>query len=131
MNVIIVGAGISAIGWGILLFFSGMDTGFQQEIVNLHRLAIANNVILLGYVFIIVGGFDLAVNKLRDTSIGQRDAPNPLREAGNVKRLASDDQFLDWDEYSPEELEKISLETSNKEDADSIAAWKGQSGKEN
>jgi len=129
MNTIIIGAGISIIGWGVLLFFSGVDTGFRQEAINIHRLAIANNIILLGYVFMVIGGFNMAIDKLRQANNDQRDTLKPIGGTANGKYSAGDDQFLDWDEYSQEDLEKLSMETSNKEDADSINAWKDQSTK--
>lgn len=51
-------------GWAYLLGFVGVDTGYGNQVVNLHSLTIANNVILLGYAICIWGVLEAGFRSL-------------------------------------------------------------------
>lgn len=61
-SVSVVGGLIVIAGWIMMFFFTGIETESRvygirvpSEVFNMHRAMIANNVILLGYVLVVVG----------------------------------------------------------------------------
>ncbi len=97
MGKISVGAVIAAGGWIFLIGFAGADSGFGPEVINLHKTAIANNIILLGYAVALWGVIETGIDKIAAaassnsdstaistaTSQSSRDT-NPLRSASVI-----------------------------------------------
>ncbi|WP_037317170.1 hypothetical protein [Ruegeria halocynthiae] len=63
MTKITVGACIGVAGWIFLIGFTGADTDFGQ-VVNLHLVSIAENVILLGYALVLWGAIEQVGDKV-------------------------------------------------------------------
>lgn len=51
-----IGVAVVVFGWLMLGFGIGSDVSFDgRQVVNLHKIALAENVILLGYVLVVSG----------------------------------------------------------------------------
>lgn len=97
-------------GWVFLVAFTGADAGYGREVVNFHSVAIANNVILLGYAVTLWGVIEESVNKFVAAS-SKTAAKSTANSSSGEEEASSGAPFEVW---SDEELQarKVKLQTA-------------------
>lgn len=132
----IVGVIVAICGWVFLIGFVGADAGYGRDVVNLHLVQIANNVIHLGYFIVFCGIISRSfkavtthlsgVPEMRAAYIKKMGTAemNDAELAVEKKAVAAKKAKKTASKINDEELERLSVAADNAEDADSINEWK-------
>ena len=94
MTFIWIGSLVAVLGWLFLLLGVGLDSGssvLTRSLVDVHRVAIASNVVYLGYFLILVG---LVLN-LQKRLTASKPLSTPEIEFAVEKRPSDDDLVLE------------------------------------
>ncbi|MFU1479162.1 hypothetical protein ACM25N_16170 [Roseovarius sp. C7] len=126
---------ISIGGWIVLLNFAGVEVSYSSrlEVINIHRVSIANHLILAGYFLILCGlitrGFEM-IAKLNGVKYFEADAFGA--KIGNSDLDVSADKGTaakaEPQRYSDEELAEMSEQAARNGVSDSVTSWKRSQG---